>query len=67
MARIMARPSSRVGAQRRRVFLWLPLLVLGSLVTLAGGSMITVFNSLDAAGLVLIVVGLLGFVQEVDR
>jgi hypothetical protein len=63
----LARPSSRVAAQRRRVFLWLPLLVRGSTVTLAGGSMITVFNSLDAAGLVLIVLGLLGFAQEVDR
>ncbi|ALV45809.1 hypothetical protein MB46_10290 [Arthrobacter alpinus] len=61
------RPSERVAAQRRRAFLWLPLLVAGALVSLAGGPMITVFNSLDAAGLALMVGGLVGFIREVEK
>ena len=63
----MVRPSERVAARRRRVFIWAPLLVLGVLISLAGGSMIDVFNGLDVIGLSFIVVGLFGFVREVDK
>lgn len=63
----MVRPSERVAARRRRAFLWLPLLVLGAMISLAGGPMIAVFNSLDVFGLAFTVVGLLGFVREVDK
>lgn len=63
----MVRPSERVGARRRRAFLWLPLLVLGAVISLAGGSMIDVFNGLDLVGLVFTVAGLLGFVWDVDK
>lgn len=63
----VVRPSERVAAQRRRAFLWLPLLVAGVLVSLAGGPMITVFNSLDAVGLALMVGGLAGFIREVEK
>lgn len=63
----MVGPSARVAAQRRRMLLWLPMLVLGAVASLAGGSMITVFNSLDFLGLAFIVAGLLGFVYEVER
>lgn len=61
------RPSERVAARRRRAFIWAPLLVLGAVISLAGGPMIEVFNSLDVMGLACTVVGLLGFVREVDR
>lgn len=60
-------PSQRVAAQRRRTRLWLPLLVLGILVSAAGGSMIEVFNSLDVLGLIAVVAGLLGLAKEVGR
>lgn len=63
----VVRPSARVAAQRRRAFLWLPLLVVGVLVSLAGGPMITVFNSADAAGLALMGAGLVGFIREVEK
>lgn len=63
----VVRPSQRVAAQRRRVFLWLPLLGLGALISTAGGSMIDVFNGLDVVGLVFTVAGLLGFVLDVDK
>lgn len=61
------RPSDRVAAQRRRAFLWLPLLLAGVLVSLAGGPMITVFNSLDAIGLALMVGGLVAFIRDVEK
>ncbi|SEE25215.1 hypothetical protein SAMN04489740_0973 [Arthrobacter alpinus] len=63
----VVRPSERVASRRRRAFLWLPLLVAGALVSLAGGPMITVFNSLDTAGLALMVGGLVGFIREVEK
>ncbi|WP_343317743.1 hypothetical protein AAFM46_10880 [Arthrobacter sp. TMP15] len=63
----VVRPSVRVAANRRRAFLWLPVLLTGALVSVAGGSMITVFNSLDAAGLVLLLAGLFGFIREVEK
>ena len=63
----MVRPSERVGARRRRAFLYAPLLVLGAVIGLAGGSMIDVFNGLDVIGLACTVVGLLGFVREMDK
>lgn len=63
----VVRPSERVAAQRRRAFLWLPLLVAGVLVSFAGGPMLTVFNSLDAAGLGLMIAGLVGFIREVEK
>lgn len=66
MGRVVG-PSVRVAAQRRRLLLWLPMLVLGAVASLAGGPLVTVFNSLDGAGLVLIVAGLLGFLHEMDK
>ena len=67
MSAPVVRPSQRVAAQRRRAFLWLPLMVLGVLVSVAGGSMIEVFNSLDVLGLVFTVAGVLAFVLELDK
>lgn len=63
----VVRPSERVAAQRRRAFLWAPLLVAGVLVSIAGGPMITVFNSLDAIGFALMVAGVVGFIREVEK
>lgn len=62
----MVRPSARVAARRRRLLLWGPLLVAGMAVSLAGAPMITVFNSLDIAGLVLMLGGLVGFAFEME-
>lgn len=62
----MVTPSRRVAANRRRAFLWL-LLLAGVLVSIAGGSMITVFNSLDVAGLALMVAAVAGFIREVEK
>jgi len=66
MSARMVRPSARVAARRRRVFLWGPLLVAGVLVSLAGAPMVTVFNSLDIAGVVLMLGGLSGFIFELE-
>ncbi|WP_315913604.1 hypothetical protein [Arthrobacter sp. lap29] len=60
-------PSARVATTRRCTFVWAPLLVLGVLASVVGGPMITVFNSLDVAGVVLMLAGLLGFVREVEK
>lgn len=66
MSAPVVRPSQRVAA-RRRLFLWLALLAVGVLVSIAGGSMIDVFNSLDVLGLLAVVAGLLGLAKEVGR
>ncbi|MEV8180306.1 hypothetical protein [Specibacter sp. NPDC078692] len=63
----IVRPSERVAARRRQAFLYAPLLVFGAVIGLAGGSMIDVFNGLDVIGLACTVVGLLGFVREMDK
>lgn len=67
MSTTLHRPSKQVAARRRRVLVWLPLLVMGAVASLAAGSMIEAFNSLDATGLILTTVGLLGYVSEVDN
>jgi|GEM_PF-6933301 len=66
MSARMVRPSARVAARRRRLLVWWPLLVAGVLVSLAGAPMVTVFNSLDIAGLVLMVGAVAGFIFEVE-
>ena len=67
MSITMNRPSTKVAAQRRRLRLWLPLLVAGALVAATAGPMITGFNSLDALGLAGIVGGLMGFAWDADQ
>ncbi|MHA7270422.1 hypothetical protein [Arthrobacter sp. HLT1-20] len=67
MSAPVMQPSPRVAARRRRLVLWLPLLVAGALVTVAAGPMITVFNSLDVASLVLLLAGLAGFAFEMEK
>jgi len=62
----MVRPSARVAAQRRRLLVWWPLLVAGVLVSLAGAPMVTVFNSLDIAGVVLMFGAVAGFIYELE-
>lgn len=63
----VVRPSERVGARRRRLILWLPLLIAGVLFSGAGGPMITIFNSLDLIGAALMLGALVGFVKEMDK
>lgn len=62
----MKAPTARVAANRRRTFLWLPLLITGIATALAGAPMITVFNSQDVLGLALVVAALLGFIKDVE-
>lgn len=59
-------PTPRVAANRRRAFLWLPLMATGALATVAGGPMLEVFNSLDVAGAAMMLGGLLGIAREVQ-
>ncbi|NVM97804.1 hypothetical protein [Arthrobacter sp. SDTb3-6] len=67
MAARVVRPSGAVAAWRRRLLVWLPLLLAGMAVTLAAGPMVVSFNSLNLLGLVLMGAGLAGFVKELDR
>jgi hypothetical protein len=54
-------PSERVGRNRRRTYLYLPLLVLGALLVLAS---VPIFNSAYVAGLLFLTGGAAGFVLE---
>lgn len=67
MSITMSRPSTKAAAQRRRLRLWLPLLLAGALVSATAGPMITGFNSLDGLGLAGIVGGLLGFAWDAEQ
>lgn len=62
----MKAPTARVAANRRRMFLWLPLLLAGLVLALAGAPMITVFNSQDVLGIGFAAAALLGFIKEVE-
>lgn len=57
----MSAPSARVGKNRRRAFLYLPLLVVGALLFLAS---FPTFNSAYLLGLLFLTAGTAGFVLE---
>lgn len=67
MSSTVTRPSEHVAANRRRAFMWAPLLLAGVLVSLVGGPMITVFNGLDLVGAAMMLGALAGFVRELDK
>jgi len=54
-------PSARVGKNRRRAFLWLPLLAVGALAFL---SAFPTFNSAYLLGLLFLTAGAAGFALE---
>lgn len=62
----MKTPTARIAANRRIAFIWIPVLLVGVLLTLAGAPMITVFNSLDLLGIALIIGAFLGLTKEVE-
>jgi hypothetical protein len=57
------RPSVRVGLNRRRTFLYLPLLIIGALLFLLA---FPVMNGVAVLGAVTMVSGAGGFVLEAD-
>lgn len=63
----MISPSPALAARRRRLLLWLPLLIVGAAVSLFAGPLVTGVNSLDIAGVIFLSVGVLGFVREMDK
>lgn len=62
----MKTPTARVAANRRLAFVWIPVLLVGLLFIMGGAPMITVFNSLDLLGIVLILAAFLGLAKEVE-
>lgn len=60
----MNRPSAAVAANRRRVLLWIPLIIIGALAGIATGATI---NSLHLIGMALIAAGGFGFISEIGK
>ncbi|BCW78983.1 hypothetical protein [Arthrobacter sp. NicSoilC5] len=60
----MKSPSVRVGRNRRRIFLYLPFLVIGALLFLASTETAPVINSAYLAGVTLLLAGAAGFILE---
>ena len=63
----MKAPSVRVGRNRRRIFLYLPFLVLGALLFLASTGTAPVVNSAYLAGVTLLLAGAAGFILETGQ
>lgn len=60
----MSEPSLRVGRNRRRTFIYLPLLVIGALMFLAA---FPIINGGYLAGVALLITGAAGFVRETGK
>ena len=63
----MRAPSVRVGRNRRRTFLYLPLLILGALAFLAALATFPIINSGYLAGVTFLITGAAGFVFETGQ
>lgn len=63
----MKAPSVRVGKNRRRTFLYTPLLILGALAFLASVASFPIINSGYLAGVTLLIAGAAGFVFETGQ
>lgn len=63
----MKAPSVRVGRNRRRTFLYLPLLILGALAFLASVASFPIINSGYLAGVTFLITGAAGFVFETGQ
>lgn len=61
------KPSLRVGRNRRRTFLYTPLLILGALMFLAAIETFPIINSGYLAGVTLLIAGAAGFVLETGK
>jgi hypothetical protein len=63
----MRAPSVRVGRNRRRTFLYAPLLVLGALMFLAATVAFPIINSAYLAGVTFLLTGAAGFILETGQ
>jgi hypothetical protein len=61
------KPSLRVGRNRRRVFVYAPLLILGALAFIASLASFPIINSGYLAGVTLLIAGTAGFVLETGQ
>ena len=63
----MKGPSVRVGRNRRRTFLYLPLLIIGGLLFLAATATFPVINGAYLTGVTLRLAGAAGFILETGQ
>ena len=63
----MRAPTTRVGRNRRRTFLYLPLLIIGALMFLAALAAFPIINSGYLAGVTFLIAGAAGFVLETGQ
>lgn len=63
----MRAPSVRVGRNRRRTFLYTPLLILGALLFLAATAAFPIINSAYLAGVTFLLTGTAGFILETGQ
>jgi len=63
----MRAPSVRVGRNRRRTFLYLPLMTLGAFAFLASLASFPIINSGYLAGVTFLIAGTAGFVLETGQ
>lgn len=63
----MKGPSVRVGRNRRRTFLYLPLLIIGGLLFLAATATFPVINGAYLTGVTLLLAGAAGFILETGQ
>ena len=59
--------SVRVGRNRRRTFLYLPLLIIGGLLFLAATATFPVINGAYLTGVTLLLAGAAGFILETGQ
>lgn len=65
--RPVVRPSVRVGRNRRRTFLYSPLLVLGALLFAAATVTFPIINGAYLTGVTLLIAGAAGFILETGQ
>ena len=63
----MKGPSVRVGRNRRRTFLYLPLLIIGGLLFLAATATFPIINGAYLTGVTLLLAGAAGFILETGQ
>lgn len=63
----MKAPSLRVGRNRRRIFLYGPLVVLGALMFLAATAAFPIINSAYLGGITFLLTGAAGFILETGQ
>lgn len=63
----MRAPTVRVGRNRRRAFLYFPLLVLGALMFAASLATFPIINSGYLAGVAFLITGTAGFIFETGQ